>query len=297
MDLTSAFTYPFKSIPKVLTIVLVFTISLVVFVAMLLNSYDWVAYLQALEVYAEYGYEYMPYVEPPSATFFLSLIGLLVVAIGQGVWLSGYGLSIIRHIMEGFEALPKIEFGRNMRDGLSVFLASLWYGFVAFIFFFGLMIAMGILAMPNIALLNLISFLGGLIGTIVFVCLLGWSFFVGMSRCAADNNRDALYQIPTNMKIARANWKTSFSLTGYQILLGLMFWFGSQAINTGVQFVTEPFFGNSIDMNSVIIATVITLLVSYTMNIVQQFASLHLVAQFAYNIGIMVGYDDEFDTF
>jgi len=295
MDLSSALSYPFKSIPKVLTIALVCTISFVVFIAMLINSYDWTAYFEALNNYSSYGY--MAPLDSPGSGFIPSIIGLFAVMILQGVWLSGYGISVIRHVMEGFEALPKIDFWRNLRDGLSVVLASLLYGFVTFLFFFALLMGMGMFMSPQVAALSFLVVIASMVITVVFVCLLGWSFLIGMARFAAYDDNNAIYQIVTNFGIARQNWKSSFSLMGYQILLGIIFWFASQAINTGLQFTTIPFFGNSVNANSMLTVMVIFMVVSYTINIFQQFSSLHLVAQFGHKIGIMPGYEDEFDTF
>lgn len=295
MDLSSALSYPFKSIPKVLTIVLVCTISLVVFLAMLMNSYDWTAYFQAIEMYSRY--EIMPSLDPPGAGFLPSLVGLLVVLLGQGLWLSGYGISVLRHVMEGFEKLPNVQFGQNMRDGLTIFLANLLYGIVAFLFFFVLLFVMGMFLTPRLAGLGVFVVIGSLVVAVPFFCVLGWSFFVGMARFVAEDNRQAMYQIPTNFGIARTNWKSAFSLTGYLVLLGIIFWFASQAINTGLQFVTVPFVGNSVSGNSFTIVFAMFMIVSYTLNIVQQFSGLHLIAQFAEKIGIMIGYEDEFDKF
>ena len=297
MDLSSALSYPFKSLPKVFTIVLVITISLVVFLAMLLNSYDWTTYFETINTYT-YSSGYTRTLSPPGGNFFISLIGLFVVLLAQGLWLSGYGIRVIRHVMEGFEQLPPITFGRNMMDGLSVFLAGIWYGIVALPFLFGFFMLVGMFSTPNgEAGLGAVMFCGGIILAVPLSFLYMWSFMVGMVRCAAEDKRGAMFEIVTNFRLAQQNWKSALSLTGYQFLVGIIFGFASQAISMILQFVTTPFAGDGSNTNALLIVFVISMLGTYTIQIIQQFSSMHLMAQFAYNVGIMVGYEDEFDQF
>ncbi len=296
MDLSSALSYPFKSIPKVLTIVLVITISIAFFIALLFNSYDWIAYFEALEIYSQY--EYMPQFDPPGSEFFIGILGLFVVLLGQGVWLSGYGISVIRHVLEGFENLPAIKFGQNMMDGLAVIFASIWYGIAILPVFFLFFFLMGLFASPyGEPGLGVLMFCIGFIVAIPFGFLYMWSFIVGMVRCAAEGKRGAMFEIPTNFGIARRDWKTMVSLFAYQILVAIIFWFASQAISFVLQFVALLFVGDGTNLNSMLIAFVVFMLGTLTVSIIQQFSNMHLMAQFAYNTGIMVGYEDEFDRF
>lgn len=296
MDLSSALSYPFKSIPKVLTIVIVITIGIAVFLAMLMNSYDWVEYFRWLEN-ASY-YDYTPALDPPGTDFFIGIFGLFVVLLAQGLWLSGYGVSVIRHVLEGFEKLPPIVFGRNIMDGLSVFFAGIWYGIVALPFLFGFFFLVGMFSTPDgEAGLGAVMLCGGMIAAIPLSLLHMWSFMIGMVRCAAEDKRGAMFEVLTNFRFARENWKTALSLTAYQFLVAIIFWFASQAISLALQFVTMPFVGYGTNTNNLLIVFVISMLGTYTIQIIQQFSSLHLMAQFAYNIGIMVGYEDEFDQF
>lgn len=289
MDFTAALNYPFKSIPKVLTIVLVSTIALAAFLAMVLNSFDWIAYLQAMEIYLTY--EYMPALDAPSGMLIPGVIGLIVVLIAQGFWLAGYGVSVIRHIFEGFQQLPTVQFGTNLKDGFYLFLSSIWYGLIATVIAFGLFFAIGMVSVISEALGGLL-FLGSLIVGIPAFFILGWAYFVGLSRYAADNDSQVLFQIPTNFRIAKQNWKLSLSLTGHQILLAILFGFVSQAVQTGLQFIAYPVVGNDFGSGTLLTVVVLFFMVSFTVNIVQQFSSLHLIAQYATELDFGFGFDD-----
>lgn len=296
MNIDSALQYPFKSLAKVLTIVLIFTTAFTFFLAMLFNSFDFMAYMEGLAYYIDY--DYMPDMPEPSALFFPSIIGLIGTMIVQGFWISGYGISVIRHIMEGYEKLPAFQFNKNIVDGLALFFASLWYAVAALPVLFIFLILVGMMGSnDSTSGLAVLTFCSGIIMAIPMIFLLGWSYFIGMVRCAFENDRSALFQIPTNLGIARRNVKTSFTLTGFQILLAIIFGFASQGINWVLDIISDIVFGNSLDSNMFLTVVVISLIITFTINIIQQFSSLHLLAQYGHNLGFMVGYEDEFDDF
>lgn len=294
MNIDSALQYPFKSIAKVLTIVLIFATGFAFLLAMLLNSIDFMAYMQAAAYYIEY--EFMPALDPPSGMFVPAIIGLVILLLVQGFWISGYGISVIRHILEGYEKLPEFDFGKNMMDGLALFFASIWYGLAYLPIMFVFMIILGMTsANDGTAGLAVVTFCAGIIAVIPFTALMGWAYFVGMARTAVDNDRSALFQIPTNFGIARKNVKACLTLMGFQILLAIIFGIASQGINWLLEFVSDIFVGNSVDNNTFLVIVIISLTVTFTVNVIQQFSSLHILAQFAENIGVMVGYEDIFE--
>ena len=298
MDFTSALLYPYKSIAKVLTIVLVTTIASAVFLGMLLNSFDWIGFIQALQynmslTEAEYlpPEAFAPY-GTPTGMFIPALVGLVGVMIVQSLWLSGYGIRVIRSVMAGHDTLPNVQLGKDMMTGLSLFVANIVYAlvFVPLVVIVGMLIAMtsGNASSGLPALL----FCGSFLVTIPFMMLMGWAFFVGMARSAADDNRGALFQIGTNLRIARQNVRLSFSLTGYLILLGLTFGFVSQFVSNAIQMVTKPFLNGNQDQMSILIAVLIPLMLSIAMNIVQEFSKMHLIAQYGYQLGLYDDFDD-----
>jgi|GEM_PF-944539 len=298
MDFTSALLYPYKSIAKVLTIVLVMTIAIAVFLGMLLNSYDWVGFIQTMQYNLSISSrDYLPEgafarYETPTGMFIPALIGLMGVMIAQGLWLSGYGIRVIRSVMEGNDKLPNVQLGKDMMTGLSLFIGNIVYAllFVPFFIIVGMLMAMT--SANDGSGLSALLFCGSFLVAIPLMMLMGWAFFVGMARSAADNNRGALFEIGKNFSIARQNVKASFSLTGYMILLGLTFWFVSQFVSNVLQLFTRPFLGGSQDQMSILIAVLIPLMLSIAMNIVQEFSKMHLIAQYGYQIGLYDDFDD-----
>ena len=295
MDFTSALMYPFKSFAKVLTIVLVMTIAIAVFLGMVLNSFDWMRLMNALEYYVQYGSDYLPYFDPPSAMFIPGLIGLFTVMIVQGFWLSGYSVRVIRHVMDGYETLPNVEFGNDLRKGFYLFLTNILYGllFLPFIAVVGMLMAMTSSPNGGGGLAGLV-FCSAFLVAIPLVILLGWAYLIGMARFATEDERRVLFQIRTNLSLARQNIKPSLSLTGFMILLGLTFWFVSQFIGNALQLVTKSFFNGTLNDTTVLIIFIMPLMLSLAMNIIQEFSRMHLIAQYAYKIGIY-DTDDEFD--
>lgn len=294
MDLTQALSYPFKSLAKVLTIVLVTTIACAIFVGMILNSFNLYEYIEALQ-WANY-YGVTPNLDPPSPMIIPGIIGLFAVMIIQGFWLSGYGIRVIRSAMDGFENLPNIVFKQDLLRGFYMFLSSLLYGLVALPFFAAVMIVVAMLASPDgSGGLAFLTFCGSFFIMIPLLFIMGWGYFIGMARCAADDDNGALFQIWTNMRIARTNWRSSFSLTGYQFLLGLIYWFLSQFVNNAINLVSTPFVSDSFDQITILILFLIPFMLSLGLSIVQQFSNMHLIAQYAHKIGLTDPWDDEFE--
>ena len=231
MDFTSALMYPFKNFAKVLSIVLVMTIAIAVFLGMVLNSFDGTRLLNAIQYHFEYGLDYLPYLDPPSVMFIPGIIGLFVVIVVQRFWLSGYSIRVIRHVIDGYETLPIVQFGQDLRRGFYLFLTNIVYGllFLPLFIFVSMLIAMTSSPNGGGGLAGLV-FCGAFLVTIPLIFLTGWSYLIGMARFATQDNYQTLFQIRTNFNIARQNVKPSLSLTGFLILLGLTVSFVSQFI-------------------------------------------------------------------
>jgi Protein of unknown function (DUF4013) len=179
-----------------------------------------------------------------------------------------------------------------MKAGFYLFLLDLLYGGIFFVFMISVSLLVGLFTGSNgESGLSGLIILGAFLVAIPFMVLLGWAYFIAMARYAADDNRGALFQMRTNLRIARQNVKVSSSLTGYLILLGLTFWFVSQFVSNVLQLFATPFFGRSQDQTSLLISLVVSLILTLALNIIQEFSRMHLIAQYAYKIGLYDEYD------
>ena len=121
MSFSQAFKYPFRNFAKVFSIVLVLTIAFAAFIALIMNSYDWVELWNSLT--ADDIVEYATHdLESFTPAVFIGVLGVLVVAIVAGFWLSGYSVAVIRSLIDGVEVMPDISFSRNLKDGAYLFV-------------------------------------------------------------------------------------------------------------------------------------------------------------------------------
>ena len=108
-----------------------------------------------------------------------------------------------------------------MTDGAYLFVASLAYGL--------LFVALLVVEVFALGILGQIGFLAGLFGmaafalTIAAMAVMGWAYFVGMARMAAESNQRASWQLRYNMGVARQNWKWGAFLLMYMFLLTMMY--------------------------------------------------------------------------
>ncbi len=271
MSFSSAFRYPFQNLAKVLSIVLVLTIAFAVFIGLMLNSHDWSPLLDQISALdsAEHDIGDM---EAMGATPFIGLVGLVVVAVVSGFWISGYSVEVIRSIWNEIGYMPGIDFGRNLKDGFYLFLSSVAY----WILFIVLLVVETIVlqATSSLGAINALLVIVGVAVTIITGAVMGWAYFVGMARFAAEGDHRAAYQIRRNMGIARANWTKGAGLLVYMIALSIIY----GAIRTMVDGV----FGGVAGMLGITLSVVIY----YLFNLMQHFSTQHLIAQYAVQIGI-----------
>ena len=271
MNLSSAFRYPFQNLAKVISIVLALSIAFAVFIGLMLNSHDWSVVLA--QVYNLDPSEYIigeP--EEMGVTPAIGFLGLIVVAVFSGFWISGYSIQVIRLIWQGVEYMPEIEFSRNLKDGFYLFLSSVAY----WILFIGLL-AVGAIVLKATGSLGVINALLAIVAvpaTIVAVAVMGWAYFVGMARYAAEGDHRAVYQIRRNIGIARDNWTKGAGLLLYLIALSLIYGI--------VSAIVDGIFGGVMGMLGITLSIVIY----YTFNLMQHFSTQHLIAQYAVRIGI-----------
>ncbi len=277
MNFSNAFRYPFQNIAKVISIVLVLTIAFAVFIGLVLNSHDWSSLLAS--VYdldpSEYNIG-----EPAvmSATAIVGALGLVVVAVVSGFWISGYSVEVIRSVMNDVEFLPNIEFSKNLKDGFYLFVSSVAYWLLFLILMAALFVVSRIT--NSLGAINTLVILASVIVTVAALAVMGWAYFVGMARFAVEGDHRASWQIAQNMRIARENWPKGASLLFYMIVLSVIYGI--------VRGIVDGIFGGVAGMLGITLSIVIY----YVFNLMQHFSTQHLIAQFATEIGIS---GDQFD--
>ena len=285
MDFLTALKYPFNSIAKVFSIVLAMTIALALCLALIANAYNWsslieevngiMAAVQTGSDMAEHqmSEETLEGLGVGLGRAALGLLGLVIVSIVGGFWISGYSVAVIRAVMDDPQGvLPAVEFGRNMRAGFTLFLSAVVYGLLFLVY---------------LIVVGLLSNLGGLGGLIVFVAaiaaipflfVMGWGYYIGMARYAAGDDPAAVFQILENMKTARVNLGSSIALVFWQLVLTFIYRIGSGVLDSVI---------NGIAGSGVLLtALVISAIVFFALNLFQHFSAQHLIAQYAMQLGI-----------
>ncbi len=274
MDFVTALKYPFNSTAKVISIVLVMTIAFAACLALVVSAYDWSPYVTAIQDSMATGANYSAEHEAMGGTALLGLLGLFVVAVVEGFWISGYSVDVIRSVMAGREALPAVEFGKNVGAGFYLFLSALLYGLLFILYAIVAVLLVSVFGESGLA--SLFAIAAG-VAAIPLLFIMGWGYYIGMARYAAEGNRSAVFQIQANMRTARANLSPSISLVGYQILLGIIYHIVSR--------VAEGVFGG-IAGPDVLLTLTISTIVFFMLNLFQHFSGQHLIAQYALRIGI-----------
>ncbi len=274
MNFSRALSYPFHNLPKVMSIVLAMTIAIAICLGLVANTYDWsplVAMLYGVDVGAAASAE----LQPMGASTFPGVMGLLIVAAISGLWISGYSVDVVRSVMNGIETLPVIQFGRNLIDGFMLLIAGIAYGLL---FVFLLVVEFALLSLTSsVDGYNLIVLLAALIVTIVALSLIGWAYLIGMARFAAEGDHKAAWQILRNIRLARAHWRSGATLLLYMLAFTLLYGVVRSLINTALGGFTGGFG---------IASVTLSIIIYYSLNLLQHFSTQHLIAQFATNIGI-----------
>ncbi len=271
MNFSSAIRYPFVNFAKVFSIVLVMTIAMALFTGLLFNAIDLEGSITELS-----AWDGISHLDLPPFSFsgnaVMGVAGIIGVAIVSGLWLSGYSVSVLRALMQGERLLPMIAFSRDFVDGIYLFLASLAYGL--------LFVVLLVVEFIVLSIVGQLGFLAGLFGLAAFalsiaaVAVMGWAYFVGMARMAAEGDRRAAWQFRYNIGIARQNWKWGAFLLLYMFLLTMIYGvFSSLVGNLFGGLVGEAYM-------------TISIILYYFFNLMQHFSTQHLIAQYAEAIGI-----------
>ncbi len=271
MNFSSALRYPYVNFAKVFSIVLVMTIAMALFTGLFFNSFDLAGFEETIASWDDVNHLEMPEFDL-SGSAVMGLFGMFAVAVVSGLWLSGYSVAVLRALMQDDQQLPSIQLGRDLKDGAYLLLAGLGYGL--------LFIALIICEVVVLGFTSGLGMLNGLLGMAAFLltigaaAVMGWAYFVGMARMAAEGNQRAAWQFRSNMLIARQNWRWGAFLMLYMMLLSLGYgMFSSLA-------------GNVLGGLSGAAGATISIIMYYFFQLMQHFSTQHLIAQYAVVIGI-----------
>ncbi|MXV93796.1 MAG: DUF4013 domain-containing protein [Chloroflexi bacterium] len=274
MNFSSALRYPFVNFAKVFSIVLVMTIAMALFTLLFFNSFDVAGFEAALDNWV--NSPDVSHLELPDVGLggpaIMGMFGMFAVAVVSGLWLSGYSVSVLRALLRDDEQLPAIQFGRDMIAGLYLLLAGIGYALLFFALIFCEVVVLGFTS----GLGSINGFLGMAVFllTIGAAAVMGWAYFVGMARMAAEGNQRAAWQLRHNMRIARQNWRWGAFLLLYMVLLSL----GYGMISSLVGGVFGGFAGAA--------GATLSIILYYFFQLMQHFSTQHLIAQYALAIGI-----------
>ncbi|MCY4464686.1 MAG: DUF4013 domain-containing protein [Chloroflexi bacterium] len=271
MNFFSALRYPFVNFAKVFSIVLVMTIAMALFTGLFFNSFDLDGFMMAFSNWDGVSHLQMPDLAL-SGTAVMGMLGIIVVAVVSGLWLSGYSVSVLRVLMQDDQQLPAIQLGRELADGVYLLLAGIGYGV--------LFVALIIVEAVVLGFTSGLGIINGLLGMAAFLltigaaAVMGWAYFVGMARMAAEGHHRVAWQLRRNMVIARQNWRWGAFLLLFMILLSLGYGLFSS--------LADSVFGGLTGAAGV----TLSIILYYFFQLMQHFSTQHLIAQYAMAIGI-----------
>ncbi len=280
MNFSSAFKYPFQNFAKVMSIVLALTIALSVFSAMVLNTYDWLPFLQALSGFGASESDLVT-VAPVGGATIIGALGFLLTATVSGFWLSGYSIEVIRAVMREDEWMPGIDFGRNVKDGALLFVSSAAYWLLLILLIAVLAVAIGLIG--RIEFLGMVGAIASIVIIVGSVFVMGWGYFVGMARFAAEGDYKASWQIWRNMRAAREHKGAGLTLLLYMIAFSIIYGIVRQ--------IVDGLFGGLMGAN-LLAGITLSIIIYYIFNLMQHFSTQVLIAQYATEIGIRSDYYD-----
>lgn len=254
---SEAFKYPYNNLPRVLMITLAFAMITAVFFALMLNSLS------------------------NSSIIILSLI----VGIPQALFLSGYGIRMLRAIIYGDENAPPVKVMEDIGQGVRVAIASIAYFLPALLIFLVIVLLGGGSGSSRTANAGLsLVMLCGVLLMIPLVFLLGWALQIGMCRYAIEGS--GLFEYGTNIRIARQNIGPAFSLSARYLLLGIVYGILTAVVNSIYQSIVNLMITFRTAQSIIVMLLTIGTIFSTTLSIMSQFSGLHLLAQFSMMIGL-----------
>lgn len=253
MNLRRAISYPYRNMPKILTMVLILGIAFVAFGSMIERG--------------EQMRSSWPYDSRQGRTLEeLGLAGLILVFPCASAWLMGYGLDVIRHAGEGYRSLPRAHFFWNAALGLMFWFSRLIWGGLG-IFIIGLLQGMSPLAARQWPVwdLALLAF------ALVFTC----ESVAAAARCGMERRLAAAFAFPQNLAFLFKNKSAFAGLGARLVLVNVVYIF---AISVFVQ--TWPWIARLLGFDSYQDFIAVLCVCAFVF-LLQTMSSLHLIGQFS----------------
>ena len=254
MNLRRAINYPYRNIPKIVTIVLILGIALVAFVSMVERGEE----MRSSRPY---------YVSDSGQTLVDSgLAGLFLAFTCFVAWLTGYSLDVIRHAGEGYRSLPAIHFFKNVLRGFTLWLSRfLWVGLVVLVF--------GLIQRPSpSAAWQLLVWDIALVAVLLILAL---EFVVAAARCAVKGRLAPAFDLPGNLAMMFENRKLLLALIARLVLLNTAYVVANNMILQGFTWIDRSLkFSNYLIFIAIFCVGAFVFLIQYV-------SSLHLIGQLA----------------
>ena len=277
MGFIRALKFPYRSIPKIVSIALV----VVVILSALMSAAEvgekmWLNLPDHLASTPAGIQQWRDLIEK-----WVIAIVLIAAAITLAVaptWLSGYSVDVIRHLLRGGSSLPAIRFGANLQEGFVLILSRV-----------ALTIGLSIVLLPLAAFASAL----GDIALVGLLTIVGWlmtlQYFVGMARISVSGQYDAAFELRTNLRVYWRHKRATALLVFGQALLALGY--GCAAI---LMFIEASRLMPEI-LNDPTAGLVLGSTATLIFFLLQHFSSLYLIAQFASKAGIQE-YSDNLKT-
>ena len=253
MYLRRAISYPYRNMPKIITMVIILGIALVAFASMI-----------------ERGEEMRgPWHHPSysaSTNENLGLAGLFLSFICFATWLAGYCLDVIRHSGQGYRSLPAVDILGNLGNGLVFWMSRLLWGLL------GTIVILEILepARGQSLVFDLVLY--------TFCLIIALESVAAAARCAVLNRASAAFAFPQNLAFLLEHKSAFAGLIVRLVLLNAAYVIANNAIVQAMTWIERSLrFDNYLIFIAVFCVGVLLVLI-------QIMTSLHLIGQFAYSV-------------
>ena len=273
MSIGKALRYPYQNPARLLFLVL--AQSLLIFTLPVLSG----------------GY-LVRYFETNSFSTFVNLAACAIFVLDV-IWLHGYSVAVIRSVLNGEEAPPRVQLTRNLREGCGMLLATLVYA-VPICIVFGVAIHLQNVAfhsyLANGGAYDYSLALGVFVAVLVIHAAWIWLarsvYDIGVARFAANDYRDSLFEMSHNFSFMRRNLKTTVAHSLLQALLLAMFGLlAIYVISVGTELIPAPEL-HVLENMAAFNWTAVAALVLTFVYLLYWHASTHLLAQYTLAIGI-----------
>ena len=253
MNLRRAISYPYRNIPKILTMVLILGIALVAFASMIERGEE-----------IRGSWSNLSY--PANRLEHLGLTGLLLSFACFATWLMGYSFDVIRQAGEGYKSLPSTSLFRNLANGLAFWFSRLVWGVLGTIV---------ILELFEPARGRSLLFDGVLIA---FYLIIALESVAAAARCAVLRRASAAFAFTRNLAFLLANKSAFAGLIARLLLLNTAYVIANNAFAQ-----TMTWIDRSLGFDNYLIFIAI-FCVGVLIFLLQVMSSLHLIGQFAYSV-------------